>query len=472
MRALVSSLTWLTVRWVAVVAAGLTVGAIGAYAADRLTTPSHRAIQAATDADTSCDDDGVTVTYGVAYQTATRSYGVVSVRVAGIAPACMGASLEVDLEDQNGNLLSGGAVTATVSGESMVLRPALSVAAAEVSLVNVSVAGTTQEQAPPTPTTTTTTPTTTTPVAPPPTPTTTSTPTITTTPAPIVNAPASTPATPDLPGSVAVAVAAPAPSSSSAAGGIPAEPPVTVSVAWPPGAFTVPVTVKVTPNAGLGLVAAASTSSGVQIAGPTAIASLGGATASNAPSGGGFALGPAVIQLNVTDDNGDPITSFPIPLQIHISASSTGDIPAFSEDGLSWTTLPRLTTPDLPADQPDGYFMDPDGVITIFTHHATYFGVLKDVRAPTPATMKIRLTGATMRLSWRGSKDNVRVGSYVVSRDGHGYHAEKRTIFVLPTRAGRYWVTTIDTSGNTSRPSRAVTVIRLPGAQPSFKVEG
>ncbi len=150
---------------------------------------------------------------------------------------------------------------------------------------------------------------------------------------PPVDQPQSVIVTPDEPGTVAVEVT----NGTSAT-------PITITTTWDPGTFTEPVTVTATPRP---------------------------------PSPGGFAVGSTIIQLTVTDAAGNPVTQFAKPLKLHISASEAGHVPAYSQDGITWRPIPRLTSLPLPPTQDDGYFVNTDGSIDIYTRHATFFGLLK-----------------------------------------------------------------------------------------------
>ncbi len=255
---------------------------------------------------------------------------------------------------------------------------------------------------------------------------------------PVVNAPVSAPGAPDQPGSAAVVIQPPP-----TGNGRP-PPPVMVTTTWGPGAFTIPVTVLVTPQLPV------SARPGSSAPTPTRLA-------------GGFTVGSTTVQMTVTDASGAKVTSFQAPIVIHISASQAGDVPAFSQDGSSWIMIPQLDFPELPARQPDGYYPKADGSIDIYTRHATLFGLLKDTTAPTSPKLKVRVTKTNLRLSWRGAKDNVRVTGYVVSRNGHGYKATTRTVVVLPLKAAFYVVRARDAASNVSKPSTTVKVVRTTG---------
>jgi len=216
---------------------------------------------------------------------------------------------------------------------------------------------------------------------------------------------------------------------------------VTFTASWVPGTFSTPVTVTVTPE--------------------------------SIPSGttpAGFAVGDAVVQLTVTSESGASITSFAQPLEIHLSSIGAGDVLGYSSDGVTWTAIPRLRSLPLPAGQPDGYFVNADGSVTIYTRHATLFGELTDTQAPGAVTLHGRITRTALRLSLLGAHDNVAVAGYVVSRNGHGYRAVKQTHLALPLRPGRYTVVALDGAHNASAISNTITVVRTGSKRHPFAI--
>lgn len=255
---------------------------------------------------------------------------------------------------------------------------------------------------------------------------------------PVVNDPASTPGTPGASGSVTVSVAAP--------DGTPSAP-VAVVLSWTPEAFAQGVTVTLTPILPASIAAVPAPGAPPVQPAPIAVA-------------GGFSLGKTVVELTVTNADGTSAHEFGAPLVIHISAGSSLAVPAYSQDEKVWTAIPALSAPDLPAGQRDGYVRNADGSIDIYTRHATYFGLLSDTQAPTAPKLTGRVSGRTLRLSWSGAGDNIRVTGYVVSRNGVDYKAGVRTVLVLPLEAGRYRVAALDAAGNKSKQSATITVAR------------
>jgi hypothetical protein len=92
--------------------------------------------------------------------------------------------------------------------------------------------------------------------------------------------------------------------------------------------------------------------------------------------------GYATLQIVATAiSTGADVTKFAIPLELHIARAATDGIPAYSlDDGLTWTELAQLTSNSLPANLNEGYFVNTDGSMTLFTRHLTLFGI----RKPTP----------------------------------------------------------------------------------------
>ena len=109
------------------------------------------------------------------------------------------------------------------------------------------------------------------------------------------------------------------------------------------------------------------------------------------------------VQLTVTASSGAPVMSFRAPLVLHVSATRADEVPAFSADGITWAAIPRRSGATLGVAQQEGYSANVDGSIDISTRHTGYFGMLKDVGAPTAPALTGRLDGRTLRLNWRGA---------------------------------------------------------------------
>lgn len=213
-------------------------------------------------------------------------------------------------------------------------------------------------------------------------------------------------------------------------GGTTALPPVSVQTTWPANTFTVPVTVVVTPQPGLSAPTAGNPN-------PPAVA-------------GGLAVGNTVVQIVATKSSGQKVTVLAEPLQVHIASAPGNYVPAFSEDGKTWSTIPRIYNLPLPDGQSDGYFVNTDGSIDIYTRHLTYFGLLKDVQAPTIKNVKAHRVGSKLYITTHAT-DNVRVGYYLVSITGQKTFKTAHAYVARKIRKGQRLtvrVTAVDTAGN------------------------
>ncbi len=95
-------------RLIIAVALTLALGAAAYGAAASLTIQNNLVLQSGEDDDLTCDGDGVTVSFNL-----TTSEGVTrvtGVTVSGIASACSGKFLRLDLTDASGNALFTGSV--------------------------------------------------------------------------------------------------------------------------------------------------------------------------------------------------------------------------------------------------------------------------------------------------------------------------------------------------------------------------
>ncbi len=243
---------------------------------------------------------------------------------------------------------------------------------------------------------------------------------------PPVDQPQSVIVTPDEPGTVAVLDTGETSAS-----------PVEVTLTWDPGTFTEPVTVTAAPN---------PSDKPVRV-------------------NGGFTIGLTTINLTVTDMAGNRITKFAKPMKLHISASEVGDVPAFSKDGTTWTPIPRLFSLPLPPTQEDGYFVNTDGSVDIYTRHATLFGLLKDTQKPSTPTIKARIAGSELYLRCK-AKDNLKVAKYLLLFNGRVIRkvaAKNYSYMELAARVGTFRMVAVDTAGNKSKASRAIKVTRYKG---------
>jgi hypothetical protein len=121
-------------RFVIAAVAALTVfGAVLASAAILTVTTSPLGAGAGSVA--SCDTNGVTTTYTTGFN-ASVGYTVTAVSVGGIAPACNGQAVWVQLVDSGGASVGGGGPV-TITGVSAAVPIAGTVAASSVTSVHV-----------------------------------------------------------------------------------------------------------------------------------------------------------------------------------------------------------------------------------------------------------------------------------------------------------------------------------------------
>jgi hypothetical protein len=93
--------------------------------------------------------------------------------------------------------------------------------------------------------------------------------------------------------------------------------------------------------------------------------------------------GYRVVRIDGTTADGQEIEDLDSVVRILFDPPAIGAIPVQSTDnGLTWRALPLLATPELPAGQRDGYYVNSDGTIWIFTRHLSMFGVLAEQAIP------------------------------------------------------------------------------------------
>jgi Ca2+-binding RTX toxin-like protein len=145
-------------------------------------------------------------------------------------------------------------------------------------------------------------------------------------------------------------------------------PAVVTTVTWQAQSFAAPVTVKLS-----------EAPSVVQVAGTT--------------------IGVLAVALNVTAADGTPVTTFSAPLELSFPAGQSGLTPAFSVDGVAWTSMPELRSNVLPPGFRDGWYRDRAGGIHVLTLHATYFALLSERAQAKPEFAVTWSYGHTVRLS-------------------------------------------------------------------------
>ena len=178
---------------------------------------------------------------------------------------------------------------------------------------------------------------------------------------------------------------------------------------------------------------------------------------------------PAIVAITATDSNGQPVTTLAKPLVIHFASGLSGMVPASSSDGgTTWTPIPLLGTPALPGGQRDGYFVNADGSVDVFTRHLTLFGLFADTNAPNSATPTGRFIRGSLHLSWSPATDNGRIAAYEIDLDGKqllslGADATGASIRAFhPQGRTSYTLIAVDAAGNRSTPGGAVVIERSP----------
>ena len=89
------------------------------------------------------------------------------------------------------------------------------------------------------------------------------------------------------------------------------------------------------------------------------------------------AAGAMTIKVSATDSSGAIISHFDKPLILNLGPVGARGIPMFSEDGIEWTPIQKLSGTTLPDGIQEGYYIGVDGSTVILTRHLTYFGMKK-----------------------------------------------------------------------------------------------
>ena len=87
--------------------------------------------------------------------------------------------------------------------------------------------------------------------------------------------------------------------------------------------------------------------------------------------------GYITVCLSAMRSSGEYVTSFAAPLQIRMPKPPLNGVLAFSRNNITWTVISRLVERALPDEAQDGYFVEADGRIIVFTRHLTCFGFRK-----------------------------------------------------------------------------------------------
>ena len=201
---------------------------------------------------------------------------------------------------------------------------------------------------------------------------------------------------------------------------------------WPAGAFSTPVIVTLTPL-------------------------------TPAPAPATYAVKLAVTQA----DGVTPVTTFDQPVTVHFGAQAPGIVPAFSGDGVNWTSVPLLQNGALPAGVDVAFGAEADGSFDVLTRIPGVFGLVPDTRPPSqPTGFAGRFAHGRLLLTWRAATDNSGVvSSYRVLLDGaplvslagsqlravvNAFHPSGQTV---------YRVQALDPAGNAGKPSSPIVVV-------------
>ena len=106
--------------------------------------------------------------------------------------------------------------------------------------------------------------------------------------------------------------------------------------------------------------------------------------------------GYVTINVKATSRSGSNITSLDAPIQILLPKPPTDGVLAYSQDDIIWTLIPQLTEPVLPEDMQDGYFIEADGTVTLFTRHLTGFGIRKPQTPLELSVIKIEIVSGSV----------------------------------------------------------------------------
>lgn len=155
--------------------------------------------------------------------------------------------------------------------------------------------------------------------------------------------------------------------------------------------------------------------------------------------------GYMTISVTAELPSGGRVTRLSAPIQILLPAPPADGILAYSQDDITWTKIPQILTPELPENAPDGYFVEPDGTITLITRHLTGFGIRKPQAALELAVVKIDIvSGSVSRAVAAGgmSEDPIRYRTLsapsvcTVTDSGLIYGVSAGVCTVFATRGG------------------------------------
>lgn len=155
--------------------------------------------------------------------------------------------------------------------------------------------------------------------------------------------------------------------------------------------------------------------------------------------------GYMTIIITANLQSGGEVTALDAPIQIRLPVPPVGSVLAYSRDDITWTLIPQLLSPLLPEGQPDGYFIESDGTVTLFTRHLTSFGIRKPQSAIDLSVVKLDIvSGQVSRAVATGgtSEDMIRFktlslpGICTVTDSGLIYGVSAGICTVVASRGG------------------------------------
>lgn len=97
-----------------------------------------------------------------------------------------------------------------------------------------------------------------------------------------------------------------------------------------------------------------------------------------ATNSSGVDIGYITVGVTAKSSSGQLVTSLDAPIEIYLPKARPEDgVLAWSRDNITWRPISQLLVRSLPAGQPDGYFVEADGTITVLSRHLTGFGIRK-----------------------------------------------------------------------------------------------
>lgn len=165
-----------------------------------------------------------------------------------------------------------------------------------------------------------------------------------------------------------------------------------------------------------------------------------------ATNSSGVDIGYITVGVTAKLATGALVTSLDAPIEIYLPKARPEDgVLAWSRDNITWRPISQLLVRSLPDGQPDGYFVETDGTITIFSRHLTGFGIRKP---QVPLELSVArfdiVSGSVSRAVTEGgtSEDPVRYQTMsdpsvcAVTETGLIYGLSAGTCTVVATRGG------------------------------------